>query len=207
MKIFITGGNGCIGTAIQQSLRDHDIISPSSTELDLSKEIKITYNNIDTLIYCAGINDLKKCTNINKKNFDTLFNVNTYNFIELCKQLDFAKNANIIAIGSLYSNSTKELRGQYAMSKHALLGAVKTLALELSYKNIKVNMISPGFVNTTLTRKNNTQDRINFLNDNIPLGLTTVQDISSIVRYFALHNNAITGQNIIVDGGYSLKGI
>lgn len=207
MRILITGGSGCIGTAIKHTLTDHDVISPTSSELNLSKEIKTSYSNIDVLIHCAGINEIKKYNNINKTDFDNLFKINTYSFIELCKQLDFNKNANIIAIGSLYSTSTKELRGQYTMSKHALLGAVKTLALELSYKNIKVNMISPGFVNTSLTRKNNTQERINFLNDNIPLGLTTVDDMSSVVNFFALHNNAITGQNIIVDGGYSLKGL
>ena len=102
---------------------------------------------------------------------------------------------------------TKENRLQYTMSKHALLGAVKTIALEKAASNIKVNMISPGFVQTPLTIKNNTQERIDYLNEVIPLGLTDPCEIANLCVYFIKQNNAITGQNIQVDGGYSLKGI
>jgi 3-oxoacyl-[acyl-carrier protein] reductase len=93
------------------------------------------------------------------------------------------------------------------MSKHALFGAVKTLALEKSPFKIKVNLISPGFVNTPMTVKNNTLERINFLEENIPLGLTQAWEIGNLCLYLIKHNNTLTGQNLIVDGGYSLKGI
>jgi 3-oxoacyl-[acyl-carrier protein] reductase len=93
------------------------------------------------------------------------------------------------------------------MSKHAMYGAVKTLALEMAENNIKVNLISPGFVDTNLTRKNNTKERIDFLQNNIPLGLTTPEEIAKICLYFVRGNKFITGQNIIVDGGYSLRNL
>jgi 3-oxoacyl-[acyl-carrier protein] reductase len=68
-------------------------------------------------------------------------------------------------------------------------------------------MVSPGFVDTELTRKNNSSERISELEKNIPLGLTDADQISKICSYLLLENTAITGQNIIVDGGYSLIGI
>jgi NAD(P)-dependent dehydrogenase (short-subunit alcohol dehydrogenase family) len=68
-------------------------------------------------------------------------------------------------------------------------------------------MISPGFVDTALTRKNNSKERIEFLNENIPLGLTDSCEIANLCLYLIKQNNAITGQNIIIDGGYSLKSI
>ena len=90
---------------------------------------------------------------------------------------------------------------------HAMFGAVKTLALEMAFNKVKVNMISPGFIDTELTRKNNTVERIEQLNNNIPLGLTSPSEIAKICVYLMKQNNAITGQNIIVDGGYSLVGV
>jgi 3-oxoacyl-[acyl-carrier protein] reductase len=93
------------------------------------------------------------------------------------------------------------------MSKHALLVAVKTLAIEMSHKKIKVNMVSPGFVDTPLTRKNLSKEKINYLNANIPLGLTTPESIANVCKFLITQNEAITGQNLIIDGGYSLIGI
>jgi NAD(P)-dependent dehydrogenase (short-subunit alcohol dehydrogenase family) len=68
-------------------------------------------------------------------------------------------------------------------------------------------MISPGFVLTPMTTKNNTQNRINELQEKIPLGITMPQDIADICVFFLKQNKSITGQNIIIDGGYSLLGI
>ena len=144
---------------------------------------------------------------VSNNKLQEIFNINTFSFIKLCSQLTFTPGSNIIAIGSLYSTSTKENRIQYTMSKHALYGAVKTIALEKSKDNIKVNMVSPGFVDTKLTRKNNSIERIEQLNSIIPLGLITSWEIANFCLYLIKNNNFITGQNIKIDGGYSLKGI
>ena len=93
------------------------------------------------------------------------------------------------------------------MSKHALYGAIKTIELEEAINSIKVNLVSPGFVDTGLTRKNNSIERINDLKKNIPLGLTDPWEIGKLCVYLIKYNNSITGQNLIIDNGYSLKGI
>jgi NAD(P)-dependent dehydrogenase (short-subunit alcohol dehydrogenase family) len=64
-------------------------------------------------------------------------------------------------------------------------------------------MISPGFIDTLLTRKNNTQERIDQLKSIIPLGLTDTDEIAKMCLYLLKENKAITGQNLVVDGGYS----
>lgn len=210
MVVFLTGGNGGIGSIIKKALLEAgiEVIAPNSSELNLNNEIDlINYPEIDGFIHCAGINILAKHNEIKINELLHLFGVNTISFVKLCEKLKFKKGANIIAIGSLYATFTKEERIQYTMSKHALFGAVKTIALEKSSDNIKVNMISPGFIDTPLTRQNNDKERINFLNKNIPLGLTNPWEIANLCVYFTKINNSITGQNILVDGGYSLKGI
>ena len=210
MTIFLTGGNGEIGSIMVDVLKkaNIEVISPSSTELNLNKEFDVTYYpEVDGFIHCAGVNNLKSHDSIVLDELYNVFKINTVSFIELCSQLKFKTGSNIIAIGSLYATTTKENRIQYTTSKHALLGAVKTIALEKSVHNIKVNMISPGFVNTSLTRQNNSQERITYLDENIPLGLTNPLEIANFCLYLIRYNNSITGQYINIDGGYTLKGI
>lgn len=210
MKVFLTGGHGCIGSAIKSVLINSgiEVIAPDSYELNLAREFDVSsYPEIDGFIHCAGINNLSKYDELNVDTLHQIFEVNTLSFIKLCACLKIKSNSNIIAIGSLYATLTKECRIQYSMSKHALYGAVKTIALEEANSNIKVNMISPGFADTNLTRKNNSAERIIDLQKNIPLGLTDPVEIGNLCVYLMKYNNSITGQNLIVDGGYSLKGI
>ena len=210
MVIFLTGASGGIGQVIKQTLESGNItvIAPTSEELNLKQSINTShYPDIDGFIHCAGVNPISLLTDLRLSDVTTTYNVNTLSFVELCAKLKLKPNANVIAIGSLYATSTREGRLSYTMSKHALLGAVKTIALELACNRIKVNMISPGFVDTPLTRRNNTKERINALQESIPLGLVNPCEIANLCLYLLKHNNSMTGQNFIVDGGYSIKGL
>jgi NAD(P)-dependent dehydrogenase (short-subunit alcohol dehydrogenase family) len=209
MTIFLTGGTGGIGSVIKTTLRNAgvDVIAPNSSELNLGTEFDVSTTEVDGFIHCAGINTLAKHDKLRAGDLLHLFAINTFSFVELCGQLKFRNNANIIAIGSLYATGTREERIQYTMSKHALLGAVKTLALEKASDRVKVNMVSPGFVDTPLTRKNNSEERIQQLNENIPLGLVDPCEIANLCLYLIKQNNSITGHNFVVDGGYSIKGL
>lgn len=210
MVVLVTGASGGIGRTISSALKEANIevIEPSSKELNLANEFDVSdYPTLDGFIHCAGINKLADHKSIHIDQLYHLLSINTISFVELCSKLKFNQHSNIIAIGSLYTTQTKENRIQYTMSKHALYGAVKTLALEKATDKIKVNIVSPGFVDTDLTRKNNTTERIEHLNTIIPLGLTDPWEIANLCVYLIMFNKAITGQNIIVDGGYSLKGI
>jgi NAD(P)-dependent dehydrogenase (short-subunit alcohol dehydrogenase family) len=202
MKILITGSTGGIGSNICKHLEKNNI-EVIKLQLDLSEDFDLNIDNIDGLIHCAGINYLSSFKGINYENFNKILQVNSISFIKLCQKVKFNKKANIIAIGSLYATSVKPDRMMYSFSKHALLAVVKTLALEMSNDKIKVNMISPGFVSTPLTRKNNTQTRIDQLDSTIPLGLTDADEIAKMCLYLLKENKAITGQNLIIDGGYS----
>jgi NAD(P)-dependent dehydrogenase (short-subunit alcohol dehydrogenase family) len=207
MVVLVTGASGGIGSVISSALKEANIevIEPSSKKLNLDGEFDVSsYPTLDGFIHCAGINKLADHKNVCIDELYHLFGINTVSFVELCGKLKFSQHSNVIAIGSLYATQTKESRIQYTMSKHALYGAVKTLALEKASDGVKVNMISPGFVDTPLTRKNNTTERINYLNSIIPLGLTDPWEIANLCVYLIMFNKAITGQNIIVDGGFSI---
>jgi 3-oxoacyl-[acyl-carrier protein] reductase len=209
MKIVVTGSSGGIGSEISKYLKSKSIelIELNSDIIDFSEDFELDVNDVSGLVHCAGINKINSYTDTSDNDLINIINVNTISFIRLCKKINFNLNSNIIAIGSLYASETKTGRLAYTISKHGLYGAVKTLAIEMSEKKCAVNMVSPGFVDTQLTRKNNSFERINELERNIPLGLTDAKEIAKICSYLLLENKSITGQNIIVDGGYSLIGI
>jgi len=202
MKIAMTGTTGGIGCVICEMLENSNI-DVEKIKLDLSNDFAIDLPNVDGFIHCAGVNYICEYQNIDLENFQKLININSLSFLKLCQQLKFNSGANIIAIGSLYASTVKQQRLMYSYSKHGLLSMVKTLALEMSSYKIKVNMVSPGFVDTPLTRKNNTGERIAELNNLIPLGLTLPEEIAKMCKYLVVDNQAITGQNIIIDGGYN----
>jgi NAD(P)-dependent dehydrogenase (short-subunit alcohol dehydrogenase family) len=208
MNVFITGSNGAIGKSIKSTLESEgvNVISYSSKEMDLSSYFNVSNIPVlDGFIHAAGINLLSPHDSLNDSDLLKIFNVNVFSFVNLCSRLEFNSGANIIAIGSFYSESVKENRIQYSMSKHALLAAVKTIALEKAKNLIKVNLVSPGFVDTALTRKNNSESRIKDLQSNIPLGLTEPIHIANMCSYLINKNHGITGQNMLIDSGYSLK--
>lgn len=202
MKIAITGFTGGIGSRICEELKLNNIEVIKIKE-DLTTNFTVDITGVDGLIHCAGVNNVCPFQETDFDDFDNILRINSLSFIKLCQQIKFNDESNIIAIGSLYATFVKPERLMYTFSKHALLGAVKTLALEMSNRKIKVNMISPGFVDTPLTRKNNTLQRISELNGLIPLGLTDSSQIAKMCLYLVQNNQAITGQNLIIDGGYS----
>lgn len=212
MNYFITGGSGDIGNEIIKFLKkdNHTIIYPPSNELNLNGPLKLNkYNNIeyDGIIHCAAINNPKKINEISNTEFIEALQINTLSLLEIINKLNIKTGSNIIVISSIYSFLTREGRLIYTTSKHALNGMIKTLALELAEQNIKINAISPGFIDNKLTRKNNTLKRIEDIKNNIPLKrMGTSNEIVEIVKFLLFNNTYITGQNIIVDGGYSLKG-
>jgi 3-oxoacyl-[acyl-carrier protein] reductase len=214
MRVLLTGNTGGIGKFIQDKLENSkiEVVVINSKICDLSniKAIDDFLKNnkiFDGLIHCAAINPVDNMSEVNFNDLVETFNINTFSFIKMCQDIQFTNGSNILAIGSLWATGTKEGRGQYSMTKHALYSAVKTLALEMSNNNIKVNMISPGFVDTEMTRKNNSKEKIKSISDFIPLGLTDPSEIANMCEYFMANNESITGQNIIIDGGYSVKNI
>lgn len=214
MRVLLTGNTGGIGKHIQDKLENSkiEVVVINSKICDLSniKAIDDFLKNnkiFDGLIHCAAINPVDNMSEVNFNDLVETFNINTFSFIKMCQDIQFTNGSNILAIGSLWATGTKEGRGQYSMTKHALYSAVKTLALEMSNSNIKVNMISPGFVDTEMTRKNNSKEKIKSISDFIPLGLTDPSEIANMCEYFMTNNESITGQNIIIDGGYSVKNI
>ena len=218
--LFILGGNGDIGSAIVKKFKKekYHIISPSSKEMDLANRESIDKYfakhkiKADVIIQCAGYNRPKPFEEISYEELDKTLAINTLSFYQvlqyLLKPLKKQKEGHILGISSIYGFLSRKGRLSYSMSKHALIGLVKTLALELGAYNIKVNALSPGFVATKMTVQNNTPAIIKDFEEKIALGrLANTEEIAELAYFLCSSQNSyITGQNIVIDGGYSIGG-
>ena len=117
------------------------------------------------------------------------------------------KSGKIINISSIFGSVSKSQRSAYSSSKFGLIGFTKSTSLDLAKYNILVNSVSPGFIDTKLTRKILKKKGINKMSRKIPLNrLGNVKEISSLINFLSSkYNTYITGQNMIIDGGFTTE--
>jgi len=217
--LFITGGRGDIGQAIVSKFRQHhyEVIAPDSSCLDLSNLNHVegyiqTLPAVDAFIHCAGINHPKPFIDIEMEDLEKTLMINALAFYKITQSIinqnKLNEKGHILGISSIYGEISRKGRFSYTAAKYCMNGMIKNLALELGSKQIKVNGLAPGFVDTKLTRKNNTQEIIDHLERSIPLGhMACADDIAKAAYFFASEeNNYINGQIIIADGGYLAGG-
>ena len=111
----------------------------------------------------------------------------------------------IVFISSVVAHTGNPGQVNYTSSKAAISGMVKSLALELSSRNISVNAVAPGFIASNMTDKLN-ENQKNSILDRIPMKrLGAPDDVAKAVGFLCSENaNYITGQTIHVNGGLAL---
>jgi 3-oxoacyl-[acyl-carrier protein] reductase len=207
MKVLVTGGSRGIGKAIVTLFKEkgHDVYSPTREELDLTKNFTLIKSNFDIIVNNAGINPLKQIEEINDRE---VMQVNYHAPLSIIQQcipymLDNGYGR-IINLGSIWVELAMSRRLAYSASKNALHALTKAITSEYSDKGIIANTISPGFIGTDLTYQNNSESELQQIKDKIPLKrLGTPEEVAKLVYQLTVENSFITGQNIIIDGGYS----
>jgi 3-oxoacyl-[acyl-carrier protein] reductase len=168
-----------------------------------------SYRKIDALVNNAGINKLNFITDIIDNDWDEMFQVNLaapYKLIKnVSKKMINYNYGRIVNIASIFSVISKTRRSAYTSTKAGLHGLTIGVSNDLAKYNILVNTISPGFIITDLTHKNLSRDEIIELTCQIPANrMGRVEDISNAILFFISDKNTyITGQNIIIDGGFT----
>jgi len=208
MRILITGGSRGIGSDICEIFKKygHEVIAPTREELDLSQPFSFIPDKIDILINNAGINIIDSI--FEGENDEEMMTVNYFSPLRLFKLcLPHMKKQNygrVVNIGSVWVDYAKPGRSSYSASKNALHSLTKAITAEYGTYNILANTVSPGFFITDMTFENNTEEDLKDLRSKIPLGsLGYTNEVADLVYYLSVGNSYISGQNIVIDGGYS----
>ena len=213
-NILLTGTKNTIDKNFDYLINQKNI---DYCQLDLSSEDSLEsftqvlkeIGNIDVLINNAGVNKIDKINKVTSEDWDWINKVNLKGPFTLMRliseKMKKKKSGKIINISSIFSVVSKVKRSVYSASKWGLVGLTKAVALELAPFNIQVNAVSPGFVDTKLTRRIIGEKNLIQLEKSIPQGrLANPKEIASVILFLSSENNTyLTGQNIIVDGGYT----
>jgi 3-oxoacyl-[acyl-carrier protein] reductase len=183
-----------------------DFSNDQSTESFL-KEIN-KYDHIDICVNNAGINIIDDFTDTTFDDFLYMNRINLfgpYKILKTAGQKMIANNyGRVVNVASIWSVITRPGRSIYTTTKNAIVGLTKTLSVEWAQYNVLVNAISPGFTITELTERTNTKEQLNALESIIPIKrLCQPVEQARVVAFLCSDlNTYMTGQNIVVDGGY-----
>ncbi|PGM54789.1 MULTISPECIES: 3-oxoacyl-[acyl-carrier-protein] reductase [Bacillaceae] len=164
------------------------------------------FGSIDILVNNAGITRDGLLLRMKDADWDDVIDTNlkgVFNCIKAAaKFMTRQRNGRIINISSVVGQIGNPGQMNYVAAKAGVLGLTKTAAKELASRNITVNAIAPGFIETDMTNELNEQIRTQMLS-NIPLqSFGQPEDIANAVVFLAMDaSRYITGQTINVDGG------
>lgn len=163
-------------------------------------------NHIDVLVNNAGITKDMLLMRMKPEDFNEVINVNLIGTFNMAKNvinyMMKERKGRIINVSSVVGISGNAGQTNYAASKAGIIGFTKSLAKEVASRNILVNAIAPGFIQTDMTNilKENVKDEIA---KTIPLKrMGTAKDVANVVKFLVSEDSSyITGQVIQVDGG------
>ena len=230
-NVFISGASRGIGKSIANHFAENDytVIGTSRNDFEFDKksenlipiklditsrdDVKECFNDLkskdllpDILINNAGITSDQLFLKMKDDDWDNVIATNltgTYNLTKIfIKNMIKNKNGRIINISSVAGLMGNPGQVNYASSKSALNGFTKSLAKEIGSRNITVNSIAPGFIDTDMTSFLD-NDAKNAIIKDIPLKrFGEASDVAQLALFLASNEASyITGQTISIDGG------
>jgi len=190
------------------SVQAVDVTSRESIEALVASTLS-AHGRIDVLVNNAGITRDGLLLRMKPSDWDDVIATNlTSVFITtqaVLKPMLKQRSGSIINIGSVVGLTGNGGQANYAAAKAGLMGFSKSIAREVASRGIRVNVVTPGFIDTDMTQAMPEAAKQALL-ATVPLGRTgSPEDIASLVVYLASDASAyITGQSISVDGGFHM---
>lgn len=228
--ILLTGVSGGIGGAIFNRLSEtYEFISLVRENSNFSSKIKnyiVDFNSwdsidkvvqqiikdvgyIDGFIHAAGNDIMAPLSMINEKMFNDLYSIHAFfpiKFLSIALKRKFLNSgSSVILFSSLAAHQPSPGHSLYASAKGSIEGFLPTASNELIRKGIRINLISPGIVETKMAKQyldKLSEEQLDQLKKSYPLGFINTLDISNLVEFLISDKSLkITGQNYLIDGG------
>jgi 3-oxoacyl-[acyl-carrier protein] reductase len=173
---------------------------------DLVENVLKDFGSIDVLVNNAGITKDNLLMRMGEEDFDKVIEVNLKSVFNMTKAVQRTmlkqRKGSIINMSSVVGVKGNAGQSNYAASKAGIIGFSKSIALELGSRNIRINVIAPGFIETEMTAKLD-EKTVDVWRNAIPLKRGGVpEDIANACVFLASDLSAyITGQTLNVDGG------
>jgi len=221
-NILIFGACGSIGnyifTQFNNKKEEYKVVGTTSNSEKKSENIIYVANNflenllhienVDIVIWAQGHNFNDNINSFNKNNFEQMIDGNvsfiltTLNFLLTNNKI--VKDAKMAVISSIWENFSRENKLSYSVTKAALSGLVKNLALDLSKQNILINNVLPGVIDNEMSRKTLSEEELNYIKNYMHFGrLITLEDVFKTIKFLVVENTGITGQSITIDLGFT----
>jgi len=186
-------------------IRKFDISSHDRIE-EFIEEASLELGGLDVLVNNAGINADNLSLRMKDEEWKKVIDVNLSSTFLLSKnaikKMLKAKYGRIVNITSIVGHTGNLGQANYSAAKAGIIGMSKSLAIEYAKKNITVNCVSPGFINSNMTM--NIAEKVKlFLTSRIPMGkLGTGEDVSNCVAFLSSEQASyVTGETLHVNGG------
>ncbi|MBN2195489.1 MAG: 3-oxoacyl-ACP reductase FabG [Polyangiaceae bacterium] len=182
-----------------------DVANPAATEQGVSAAAK-QHGRLDILVACAGISIDSLLLRLKDEDFDQTLAVNLRGAVACARAairpMLKTKGGRIVFVSSVVGEMGNSGQTAYAASKAALLGVTKSLALEYASRNITVNAVTPGYVDTDMTRSLSDEARSHLLSQ-VPLArpATTAEVGAAVVYLVSDEASYVTGHALRVNGG------
>lgn len=175
----------------------------------LGQKAEEEMGGVDILVNNAGITRDGLFVRMSDEDWDTVLNVNLTSVFNLTRELTHPmmrrRQGRIINITSIVGVTGNPGQANYCASKAGLIGFTKSLAQEIASRNVTVNCIAPGFIESAMTDKLNEKQKEAIMS-NIPMKrMGSGKDIAAAVVYLASDAGAyVTGQTLHVNGGMAM---
>ena len=172
----------------------------------LADDVVQEFGSIDILVNNAGITKDNLLMRISEEDFDTVIEVNLKSVFNMTKAVQRTmlkqRKGSIINMSSVVGVKGNAGQTNYAASKAGIIGFSKSVALEFGSRNIRSNVVAPGFIETEMTAKLD-ENVVKGWREGIPLKRGgTPEDVANVCVFLASDMSAyVTGQTLNVDGG------
>jgi NAD(P)-dependent dehydrogenase (short-subunit alcohol dehydrogenase family) len=207
-NVLVFGSSGTLGSECAKHFakKNWNVLTSDRNIIEID-----SYKNLNAVVWAQGINLTASLQEMEIDQWDEIWEANFFFVVKTLKALlnddSFAEGARLVVFSSVWEEVARKNKSAYISSKGAVGGLIRSMACELGDKNISINGVLPGIIDTPMTRKNLSQEQVNQIIDQTPSKkLVRAEEIARVAEFLASKNSqGIYGQSITVDNAWTIS--